>query len=74
MKNTEVNLCKMIRSDFDMTQVKFADEFGIPLRTVQGWESRSTMPVYIYNILSKLLDEKSKCELYKNNCFKLDKL
>lgn len=61
---TEVNLCKEIRRDFGLTQVQFADRFGIPLRTVQGWESRRTMPQYIYNILSMYYDSIEKEAYY----------
>lgn len=69
---SEVNLCKLIRSEFGMTQAQFADEFSIPLRTVQGWESRSTMPMYIYIMLSKYRQEIEKWNLYRNAVLDLD--
>lgn len=71
---SEVNLCKEIRLRFGMTQAQFAAEFDIPLRTVQGWESRSTMPEYIYNMLSKYLYEIEKWNLYRNGIKDLDKM
>ena len=43
-----------IRRKLGLTQVQFADKFGIPLATVRNWDARSCMPVYINNMLLEL--------------------
>lgn len=36
-----------LRSWFGWTQADFADQFGIPLRTIQNWDSRRCMPSWV---------------------------
>lgn len=44
----------------DRTQKRFAEEFNIPLRTVEDWTSgRRTPPPYVIELL-KIADEKNR--------------
>lgn len=45
----------MIRQELGFTQVQFAEYFGIPLATVQNWDSRGCMPEYMYKTLLKYI-------------------
>lgn len=51
---------KDIRKDLGMTQKQFAEEFNIPLGTVQNWDARNCMPIYISKLFSKLYSLKEE--------------
>ena len=62
IKNTDI---KKIRKELNLSQSKFGEKFGIPMRTIQEWESgRRTPPDYVLNLiienikLKKLLTKK----------------
>ena len=62
IKNTDI---KKIRKELNLSQSKFGEKFGIPMRTIQEWESgRRTPPDYVLNLiienikLQKLLTKK----------------
>lgn len=42
---------KYFREKFGYTQKEMSEKFGIPLRTIQNWDSRSCMPDYVYTLL-----------------------
>lgn len=48
---------KETRKRTGLTQSKFAEYFGVPVRTVQKWERNgSTPPEYIPKMMSRILD------------------
>lgn len=53
---------KEIRKDMGMTQKQFAEEFSIPLGTVQNWDARDCMPSYMYMIFAKYVHLKNENE------------
>lgn len=49
---------KTIRKKAGMTQVRFAEKYGIPKRTLESWEmGERTPPEYIVNLLEKIEKE-----------------
>lgn len=45
---------KALRLATDMSQAAFAREYGIPVRTLQNWESGTTVPPsYVYDLLER---------------------
>lgn len=42
---------KYIRERFDLTQKEIAAYWDIPIRTVENWDHRMTMPKYISNMM-----------------------
>ena len=57
---------KDIRSLTGLSQSKFADRYGIPVRTLQGWEAGKKVPGYVLSLLESavrqdLYDAKQKC-------------
>ena len=47
---------KEIRKSTGLSQSKFADKFGINVRTLQDWESgRSNPPSYLCTLLQKVM-------------------
>lgn len=51
---------KEIRAAAKLTQAELAARFGIPLRTVQNWESRDSCPDYVRGMMAELLNIKVK--------------
>ena len=56
---------KDIRSLTGLSQGKFADRYGIPVRTLQGWEAGKKVPPYVLTLLENavrqdIADEKQK--------------
>jgi putative transcriptional regulator len=52
---------KKIRSMTGLSQSKFAAKYGIPLRTIQSWESngvksKRTCPEHVYEMLKKQVE------------------
>lgn len=48
---------KELRNLTGMSQSKFADYFGISVRTIQEWEQeRSAPPSYLVGLLKRILD------------------
>jgi len=54
IKNTDI---KRIRKELNLTQSKFGERFGIPMRTIQEWESgRRTPPDYVLNLITENIE------------------
>ena len=48
---------RALRKKTGLSQQKFADEYGIPLRTVQDWELGNRIPPdYVVEMLAKVVD------------------
>lgn len=46
---------KEFRQSIGMSQSKFAEHFGLPLRTLQEWEQeRRTPPPYLLDLLKRI--------------------
>ena len=55
---------KEIRNKTSLSQVKFSEKYGIPVRTLEDWErGKSTPPSYVLN----LLEFRVNFDLSKNN-------
>ena len=47
---------KELRKQTGLSQTKFGELFGIPLRTIQGWENEQrTPPEYVVKMIEELL-------------------
>lgn len=45
-----------LRNQVGLSQAKFGALFGIPLRTIQGWENEERIPPeYVINMIEELL-------------------
>lgn len=54
MENKKITI-NQLRQLTDLTQKQFADYFGIPIRTIQGWEcGRRKPPDYILKLLERI--------------------
>ena len=52
------NPIKRMRSYLKMTQEEFSNAYGIPVRTLQQWESgRRNPPEYVINLLERAVKE-----------------
>jgi putative transcriptional regulator len=51
----EINVAR-IRKKLELSQGKFADAFGLPVRTVQQWEQGRAMPHGAARVLLTLID------------------
>lgn len=62
---------KVIRDKKCLTQMDFAEKYGIPLLTLQNWEQNRRKPDVVANIYLHLVDSNS--ELIEKEIFKLFK-
>lgn len=50
--------CKEIRTLTGLSQKKFGDLYGIPMRTIQNWENGvSDAPEYVLRMLERIVKE-----------------
>ena len=53
-----MNKYRELRQLTGLSAQKFGDKYGIPLRTVQGWElGTSSPPKYVYGLLERAVKE-----------------
>ena len=58
IQNNDDNPIKRMRSYLKMTQEEFSNAYGIPVRTLQQWESgRRNPPEYVINLLERAVKE-----------------
>lgn len=48
---------KDIRALTGLTQKKFAEQYGIPVRSLEGWEAGKKVPDYFLNLLERCVRE-----------------
>lgn len=59
---------KNIRKQTGLSQKKFAEKIGVPVRTLQGWEQGyRNPPDYIMNMISSVLSRNDLVDQYGNN-------
>ena len=52
---------KELREKLELSQVKFAEKFSVPVRTIQDWESgRREMRNYIIEMMYRIVELESK--------------
>nr|DAF27364.1 MAG TPA: regulatory protein [Caudoviricetes sp.] len=52
---------KELREKLKLSQVKFAEKFSVPVRTIQDWESgRREMRNYIIEMMYRIVELESK--------------
>ena len=51
---------KEIRQRTGLSQRKFADKYGLPFRTMQGWEAGRKTPEYVIRLLDRCVNEDFK--------------
>ncbi len=52
-----MNRIKELRKGLGLSQAKFAEKFGVPLRTVQDWEyGKREVRSYIVNMMCKIIE------------------
>jgi len=52
---------KELRRELGLSQAKFAERFGIPLRTLQDWEyGKREVRSYIVNMLYRIIELENK--------------
>lgn len=55
--------CKELRTLTGLSQKKFGDLYGIPLRTIQNWENGvNEAPGYVLKLLERAVKEDFKTE------------
>ena len=55
---TAAEKVKELRAALGLSQVKFAERYGIPRRTVENWESGVTIPPdYVLAMLERIVAE-----------------
>lgn len=53
-----MNKYRELRKLTGLSTQKFGDKYGIPMRTVQGWElEKATPPEYVYKLLERVVKE-----------------
>lgn len=63
MKEENIKKLKELRTSIGMSQVSFAKEFGIPVRTIEDWESgKRTVRGYIIDLLYRVAKSEGKIE------------
>ena len=50
-----MNKVKELRNKTGLSQSKFAAQYGITVRTLQGWEAGRNIPEYVLTMLTKLV-------------------
>nr|DAR66277.1 MAG TPA: putative transcriptional regulator [Caudoviricetes sp.] len=56
---------KEMRKLLGLSQSAFGKRYNIPVRTIQDWESgRRKAPVYVLELLERVVVEDSKAEIY----------
>lgn len=56
-----MNEIKKLRAELGLTQKKFGEKFGIPLRTVQDWEyGKREVKSYIVDMMYKIIELENK--------------
>ena len=61
MKVDDKERLKELRKELGLSQAKFAERFGIPLRTLQDWEyGRREVRSYIVNMLYRIIELENK--------------
>lgn len=51
---------KEIRALTGLSQKKFAERYGIPVRSLQGWEAGKKVPDYFLALLERVVREDEK--------------
>nr|DAN41529.1 MAG TPA: Helix-turn-helix XRE-family like protein [Caudoviricetes sp.]DAQ91512.1 MAG TPA: Helix-turn-helix XRE-family like protein [Caudoviricetes sp.]DAS47961.1 MAG TPA: Helix-turn-helix XRE-family like protein [Caudoviricetes sp.] len=52
---------KELRKELGLSQAKFAEKFGIPIRTIQDWEyGKREIRSYIVNMMYKIIELENK--------------
>lgn len=51
---------KELRERTGLSQSKFANKYGIPVRTLQGWEAGKRVPDYVIRLLARCVEEDEK--------------
>ena len=52
---------KELRKELGLSQAKFAEKFGIPLRTIQDWEyGKREVRSYIVNMMYRIIELENK--------------
>lgn len=52
---------KELRKELGLSQAKFAEKFGIPVRTIQDWEyGKREIRSYIVNMMYKIIELENK--------------
>lgn len=46
---------KEIRELTGLSQSKFAEQYGIPVRTLQGWEAGKKVPPHILHLIERVV-------------------
>ena len=46
---------KQIRKLTGLSQSKFAEAYGVPLRTLQGWEMGRPVPPFVLHLLERIV-------------------
>ena len=53
-----MNKYRELRKMTGLSTQKFGDKYGIPMRTVQGWElGKATPPEYVFKLLERVVRE-----------------
>lgn len=57
---------KELRAKTGLSQSRFADRFGIPIRSVQHWEQgRQDPPPYVVSMIERIIELEEECKRLK---------
>ena len=63
MKVDDKERLKELRKELGLSQVKFAERFGIPLRTIQDWEyEKREVRSYIVDMMYRIIELEKELE------------
>ena len=61
MKVDDKERLKELRKELELSQPKFAEKFGIPLRTIQDWEyGKREVRSYIVDMMYRIIELENK--------------
>lgn len=61
MKVDDKERLKELRKELELSQAKFAEKFGIPLRTIQDWEyGKREVRSYIVDMMYRIIELENK--------------
>lgn len=65
---------KFLRELYDLTQKDISEKFDVPLATVKNWDSRSTMPEYVFTMMHRCLQNERQIKVLYDEIIRLNVL
>lgn len=65
---------KFLRELYELTQKDISEKFDVPLATVKNWDSRSSMPEYVFKMMYRCLQYESQIKVLYDEINRLNVL